>query len=126
MAGQVNITALYNGPYLARGPVTITDAEGNQFHTDRETVALYRCGARRPNRSAMAHIRRQVFRQRTGPSNRRARVKSKRSSPNWVIESLRPFISDTLNGNDGSVRPLSVTASQDRGGDQERSERLCS
>ena len=89
-------TALDNGPYLVRGPVTITDAEGNQFHTDRETVALCRCGARRPNRSAMAHIRRQVFRQRTGTSNRRARVKSKRSSPNWVIESLRLFLATPL------------------------------
>lgn len=37
-------TALDNGPYLVRGPGTITDAEGNQFHTDRETVALCRCG----------------------------------------------------------------------------------
>ncbi len=44
MADQVNITALDNGPYLVRGPVTITDAEGNQFHVDRETVALCRCG----------------------------------------------------------------------------------
>jgi hypothetical protein len=33
MAAEVNITALDNGPYLVRGPVTITDADGNQFHT---------------------------------------------------------------------------------------------
>jgi CDGSH-type Zn-finger protein len=44
MAEEVKITALDNGPYLVRGPVTITDAEGNQFHVDRETVALCRCG----------------------------------------------------------------------------------
>ena len=44
MAEPANITALDNGPYLVRGPVTITDAEGNQFHTDRKTVALCRCG----------------------------------------------------------------------------------
>ncbi len=44
MAEEVKITALDNGPYLVRGPVTITDAEGNQFHIDRETVALCRCG----------------------------------------------------------------------------------
>jgi CDGSH-type Zn-finger protein len=44
MAEEVNITALDNGPYLVRGPVTITDANGNQFHADRETVALCRCG----------------------------------------------------------------------------------
>jgi hypothetical protein len=36
MAEEVKITALDNGPYLVRGPVTITDAEGNQFHVDRE------------------------------------------------------------------------------------------
>lgn len=44
MGEEVKITALDNGPYLVRGPVTITDAEGNQFHVDRETVALCRCG----------------------------------------------------------------------------------
>lgn len=44
MAEEVKITALDNGPYLVRGPVTIIDAEGNQFHVDRETVALCRCG----------------------------------------------------------------------------------
>ena len=44
MAEEVKITALDNGPYLVRGPVTITDAEGNQFHTDRETVARCRRG----------------------------------------------------------------------------------
>ena len=44
MAEEVKITALDNGPYLVKGPVTITDAEGNQFHVDRETVALCRCG----------------------------------------------------------------------------------
>jgi CDGSH-type Zn-finger protein len=38
------MTALDNGPYLVRGPVIITDAEGNQFYTDRETIALCRCG----------------------------------------------------------------------------------
>jgi hypothetical protein len=121
-------TALDNGPYLVRGPETITGAEGNQLHTDRETVALCRCGARRPNRSAMAHIRRQVFRQRTGTSNRRARVKSKRSSPNWVIESLRLFLATPLMAMMGwfahYLEHLQPTrskgiASQNRGGDQE-------
>jgi CDGSH-type Zn-finger protein len=44
MAEETKITALDNGPYLVRGPVVITDAEGNQFYTDRETIALCRCG----------------------------------------------------------------------------------
>jgi CDGSH-type Zn-finger protein len=44
MAEEVTIQALDNGPYLVRGPVTITDAEGNQFRTNREPVALCRCG----------------------------------------------------------------------------------
>ena len=44
MAEETKITALDNGPYLVRGTVIITDAEGNQFHTDRETIALCRCG----------------------------------------------------------------------------------
>ena len=44
MAEETKITALDNGPYLVRGPIIITDAEGNQFYTDRETIALCRCG----------------------------------------------------------------------------------
>ncbi len=41
---QVRITASDNGPYLVRGSVLITDADGNEFRTERETVALCRCG----------------------------------------------------------------------------------
>ena len=44
MADQVKITALDNGPYLVRGEVFVTDAEGNQYHTGRKTIALCRCG----------------------------------------------------------------------------------
>jgi CDGSH-type Zn-finger protein len=44
MTEGTKITAKDNGPYLVTGPVTITDAEGNQFQTNRETVALCRCG----------------------------------------------------------------------------------
>ena len=43
-AEEVTITALNNGPYLVRGGVVITDAEGNRFRADRETIALCRCG----------------------------------------------------------------------------------
>lgn len=43
---DVTIKANENGPYLVSGPVTLTDAEGNQHDiADRKTVALCRCGA---------------------------------------------------------------------------------
>ena len=41
---QVMITARENGPYLVRGPVSIRDVDGNEYHSDRETIALCRCG----------------------------------------------------------------------------------
>ena len=44
MAEQTKITALNNGPYLVRGPVVVGSAEGNEFPSKRETVALSRCG----------------------------------------------------------------------------------
>ncbi len=44
MTEQTMITTLDNGPYLVKGPVVVTDAEGNEFRAGRETVALCRCG----------------------------------------------------------------------------------
>ncbi len=44
MTEQTKITALDNGPYLVKGPVVVTDAEGNEFRVERETIALCRCG----------------------------------------------------------------------------------
>lgn len=44
MAERTRITALDNGPYLVKGPVLLLDAEGNEFRTERATVALCRCG----------------------------------------------------------------------------------
>jgi CDGSH-type Zn-finger protein len=44
MAEQAKITVLDNGPYLVKGPVLLFDAEGNEFFTERATVALCRCG----------------------------------------------------------------------------------
>ena len=43
MAEQTKIATLDNGPYLVRGPVVIVDAEGNEFPSERETIALCRC-----------------------------------------------------------------------------------
>ena len=44
MTDQTTITTLDNGPYLVKGPVLLLDAEGNEFRTERATVALCRCG----------------------------------------------------------------------------------
>lgn len=33
-----------NGPYLIKGPIKLVDADGNEFHLERETIALCRCG----------------------------------------------------------------------------------
>jgi len=33
-----------NGPYLVRGPVTLTDAEGNAYVIEGENFVLCRCG----------------------------------------------------------------------------------
>ena len=41
---QAKITVLDNGPYLVKGPVLLLDAEGNEYRSERATVALCRCG----------------------------------------------------------------------------------
>ena len=40
----VTITPLENGPYLVKGPVTVRDADGAEYHSERQTIALCRCG----------------------------------------------------------------------------------
>lgn len=45
MADTTQITVKDSGPYLVKGPITLLDAEGNEFPLDKETVALCRCGA---------------------------------------------------------------------------------
>ena len=47
MTEQTKITVLDNGPYLVKGPIVLLDAEGNEFFTQRATVALCRCGGSR-------------------------------------------------------------------------------
>lgn len=44
MAEVTKITTLDHGPFLVTGPVLLTDAEGNKFQSERETIALCRCG----------------------------------------------------------------------------------
>jgi CDGSH iron-sulfur domain-containing protein 3 len=41
---DVTIKVRENGPYLVRGPVTLTDAEGNAFVVETADIALCRCG----------------------------------------------------------------------------------
>lgn len=41
---NVTIKVRESGPYLIRGPVTLTDADGNQYTIESPNVALCRCG----------------------------------------------------------------------------------
>ena len=41
---KIKINALDNGPYLVKGAVVV-DAEGNEFRSEHQTIALCRCGA---------------------------------------------------------------------------------
>ena len=41
---KTKINTLDNGPYLVKGAVVV-DAEGNEFRSEHQTVALGRCGA---------------------------------------------------------------------------------
>jgi CDGSH-type Zn-finger protein len=44
----VEIKVRANGPYRVRGPITLIDADGNEFdlepHTKKGTIVLCRCG----------------------------------------------------------------------------------
>jgi CDGSH-type Zn-finger protein len=42
---DVTIRVSENGPYLVRGPITLTDSDGNPYDVaEGKTVALCRCG----------------------------------------------------------------------------------
>ncbi len=44
--GGVVIRARHNGPYLVEGPVSIVDADGNEYDiSEKKRVSLCRCGA---------------------------------------------------------------------------------
>ncbi len=45
MAEETKISTYDDGPFLVMGPVVIEDAEGNEYPTEKETIALCRCGA---------------------------------------------------------------------------------
>jgi CDGSH-type Zn-finger protein len=44
---DVVITPYRDGPLLVRGPVRLTDQDGNDIEIDRGTIALCRCGKSR-------------------------------------------------------------------------------
>ena len=44
---EVEITAYPDGPYLVRGPVTLTGEDGQEVELRRRTIALCRCGRSR-------------------------------------------------------------------------------
>jgi CDGSH-type Zn-finger protein len=44
VALKTRVTPYRNGPYLIRGPFTLTDQDGNQIEVKRPVVALCRCG----------------------------------------------------------------------------------
>ena len=46
-AATARITPYRNGPYLIRGPFTLTDQDGNEIEVGRRVVALCRCGRSR-------------------------------------------------------------------------------
>ena len=41
------ITPYRDGPLIVRGPVRLTDQDGNEIASERETIALCRCGKSR-------------------------------------------------------------------------------
>ncbi len=41
---EVTIKVRENGPYLVRGKVTVTDADGNVYTVESPNIALCRCG----------------------------------------------------------------------------------
>ena len=47
MVEDVRISSYPGGPYLVRGPITLTDEDGNEIELRRRTIALCRCGRSR-------------------------------------------------------------------------------
>ncbi len=44
MADETRVVVRPNGPYLVEGPLTVVDAEGREYKSDRPRIALCRCG----------------------------------------------------------------------------------
>jgi CDGSH-type Zn-finger protein len=41
---KVRIQVRPNGPLLVKGPISLVDADGNEYKLESDTVALCRCG----------------------------------------------------------------------------------
>lgn len=41
---ETSIKVRESGPYLVRGPVTVTDVDGNLYEIEGDSIALCRCG----------------------------------------------------------------------------------
>jgi CDGSH-type Zn-finger protein len=44
-AVEAKISTYDDGPFLVTGHVVIEDADGNEYPTEKETIALCRCGS---------------------------------------------------------------------------------
>ena len=73
IAAQGKIAALGNRPYLMTDEVLVTDAESDEFRSERKIRALCRCGGSTTSRFVTVPIQRSVLRQRRGRSKRRKR-----------------------------------------------------
>lgn len=68
---DVVITPYRDGPLLVRGPVRLSDQDGNEIPTGRGTIALCRCGKSRLRPFCDGTHRLVRFRAPSGPEERR-------------------------------------------------------
>ena len=66
------ITPYRDGPLLVRGPVRLTDQNGEEIVVERETIALCRCGKSRLRPFCDGTHKLIRFRAPTGPEDGRA------------------------------------------------------
>jgi CDGSH-type Zn-finger protein len=69
---DVVITPYRDGPLIVRGPVRLSDQEGNEIATGRETIALCRCGKSRMRPFCDGSHKLVRFRAPSGPEERRS------------------------------------------------------
>jgi CDGSH-type Zn-finger protein len=72
MRDAVVITPYRDGPLLVRGPVRLVDQDGNEIETDRDPVALCRCGKSRMRPFCDGSHKLVRFRAPSGPEERRS------------------------------------------------------
>jgi CDGSH-type Zn-finger protein len=72
---EVTITPYRDGPLLVRGPFRLQDVQGNEIPTDRQVVALCRCGKSRIRPLCDGSHKLSSFRAPSGPERRPRRTK---------------------------------------------------